>query len=93
MVELEAETRKASVRTDLLKVVGGFVLVVVTMIIADFAGLPATKILNLVLNGGEEGKRPFVVFSRRNGYQFPIISTLIDSQAHADKVRKSVGDF
>jgi hypothetical protein len=51
-----------------------FVLTACTLIVgSDYAGLGGTDFLNLAFSGGNENCQQAIIFSRRSGYQFPIV--------------------
>jgi hypothetical protein len=39
----------------------------------DLIGLPGTRMINLAIAGGKEGRPPAIVFDKKSGYRFPII--------------------
>jgi hypothetical protein len=45
---------------------------------ADLVGLPGTKTLNLVLNGGDSTRPPVVLFSKQGGFHFLIVPRLLN---------------
>ena len=40
----------------------------------DFLGLPGVRWLNMAFSTGREGGPPAVVFNKRNGYRFPVLT-------------------
>jgi hypothetical protein len=75
-MELISDNRKTFTNRSrrILVMIGVSIFIILgTAIAADLLGLPGTKVVNLVLAGGEEGKPPCIIFNPHQGYRFPII--------------------